>query len=343
MATAQQASLDVYVLPGNSSRQIDAPYYLLDDGSSGNEGPRRSIVGNFSGTEGYRDIAAFTQSAQGTARLWLLPTGDDASIEPVSAKPTSPRPAALPMELQAATDALLGNLGPRTGATVDEIVIAAGPSTSSTSTNGLTLLTTTTATGNAFDTPPDPEHLDGFSITEGAAITGQMITARVLGKDRPDVVLASASDGLAVVPWDPVTGKLDVKGVKQLALKALKDLRCDADDLPVGGPSVIGLAALRLDDSGKQALVVSLPSGTHLVTWDGSALVPTCMQTTSRDADGDAYNIGAGFAVTTGDFDGDGIDDVIVGQRTGLVVYYGAAVKPGDGPAAVAASNGGAQ
>ncbi len=54
------ASTSVYLFPGDTSRQIETPYYLLPAAAgAGIDDPRRSVVGSFTGRAGHGDIAVF--------------------------------------------------------------------------------------------------------------------------------------------------------------------------------------------------------------------------------------------------------------------------------------------
>src|SRR5262249_23229987 len=96
----------------------------------------------------------------------------------------------------------------------------------------------------------------------------------------------------------------------------------------------VGVAALPPAPA-QQDLVVVVPQGAYLVHWDGAKPVPSCLR-----------GVSGGFCVATGDFDGDGIGDIVVSEKSGLNVYYGASVPPGGSTGATSqalASDGGAQ
>src|SRR5262249_38676308 len=109
------------------------------------------------------------------------------------------------------------------------------------------------------------------------------------------------------------------------SLTDLDMMKCTAPGAAAKDRFAIGVAALPPSPT-QQDLVVVRPAGAHLVHWDGAKLVTTCL--TANDDKGAPVSIW-GFAVASGDFDGDGIPDIVVSQTDGLDVFYGASIPPG--------------
>lgn len=311
----------IFLFPGSSRRQIDAPYFLLerDTSTQGVDIPIRSVIGRFSGRVGdvpLGDIAVFAKPRFGCAicdaRLWLVPTTEHAGITAVdplalAPSPDEPKATALPPELAAASDVLLGNLGPRANGNPDELVVVAA-------TSGGTYLATATAVDLAFASNGDPSSLPNFDLSDGVSVVARLVSADTNGDGLLDLVLASPTSGLAVISRDPgAPHGLAVSSARGLEYASFKACAGESKERPS-----IGVAALRPDLQGHQALVVVLPQGAYLVRDDGKELTAVCLK-----------GIAGGGAVAVGDFDGDGIEDIAISEPAGLTIYYGKSVAPG--------------
>jgi hypothetical protein len=163
-----------------------------------------------------------------------------------------------------------------------------------------------------------------LSLTGFDVVTG-MIAADIDGDGHRDVVLESAQGGVAVVFWSPSLNTLDGSTLTKLSLADL-DAVCH-----VNPPLQWGVALATLsppDGSLAQPLVVARPGGWSLVGYDGSKLTALCLP----------FSLPAS-ALAAGDFDGDGIEDIMASEKGSLVVFYGDAHLPGG----LLASSGGAQ
>src|SRR5262249_38309256 len=87
---AMGVTSDVYLFPGDASRQLNAPYFLLPP--NGYDEPRRAAIGSFTQRKADgADIAVFAacngqEMMSCGADLWLLPTMGGANIEPFNPK-----------------------------------------------------------------------------------------------------------------------------------------------------------------------------------------------------------------------------------------------------------------
>ena len=209
----------------------------------------------------------------------------------------------------------------------DDVVVAASLTGGKTAVQVLTAVTAAGATAFATSGAEADLGFDLSGISDGEA---QILAASVTGSAANDVVLASPSSGLMVVPWDGTAlGAPTSLSVSQLYAPCGSSASATTDTIRV--------AALP-SSGGNQTLVVALSSAILLVEQQGGALVVTCL---SQDADGDVQPLAdggtsdagssqavpmGGSAVAVGDFNGDGIQDIVVSQGQGLIVYYGDAL-----------------
>jgi hypothetical protein len=368
---------NVYLFVGNTSREIVAPLLLLQDVQDtadllNYDVPRRSAIGFFRADPTDGDIAVFARPARSCAcksRLWLLPTtsknGKVGDIDPTSNACSSAAPCAskLASPFDQAEDVLLARFAPPSGP--DQIVIAAP-------TGAKTTVATAAVSGGAF-VLGTPTALD-FDITVPSGklteIDGDVFTANVDGKGL-DLVIASPTSGIAVLPWDasangfgaPIAtasyATLDHSGIfdacyggsttfgaappgpypKQGVVPTLSKPALRAAGWP--SQSFVAHQAAAVGTAPQQALVIVTPAGTVLATYDPSKrgnLRLLCLQTSHTDQTSPFF-IG-GSAIATGDFDGDGVDDIAVSDDTGITVFYGKSYDPGGARAAATASVG---
>ncbi len=344
---------DVYLFGGSGARQIDAPYFLLQNDVSNLDVPVRSVVGSFTGRTGssgelLRDVAVYARpsfcSGAGCtieSHLWLLEPAENASIEAANQLPA---PNKLSDAFGTSADALLANLGPASTGQHDQLVMAVP------GTNETVLMTPTIQSGSSGDlfASGAEAHVSGFELVSAGAAAddvseAQILAAQMDGKGPLDLVLGSVTSGVVVVLWDGTT-------FTQQPIVTYDTIvgTCPGGS-SAGNKSWLSLAALKPDaalglgTSQQQKLVAAVPNGVVLMTYDAGTLTPSCLATDNGvlSAAGDVQMlpgmqlpagmkaITGGSAVGVGDFNGDGIQDFIVSEQGGLVVYYGDAQPPG--------------
>ncbi len=358
---ATAVDTNVYLFPGDSSRQIEAPYFLLQSNSSVIDVPRRSVTGSFTGRSGLGDIAVFAkpQSCASTVcdtHLWVLPTETGSLIEAASSgDKLTPLPTALPSPFTTSVDAILANLGPTTtGSGVDQVVVLLGVIKGAVDSKKTAVFTATAAPGAsggyqfAFDSTTESD-IEGFDITDGTlstAVNGKALTTDVDGDGHLNLVVVSPAGGLAVV-LGTATGALPSGSTLPALIIPYATLEsyCSTTSSSSSGSSssssssssgttlggvkkppmmpqttAIGVAAFSPGDV-NQGLVVVVNGGAVLVQWVDGQLSPSCLS-----------GLDTGTAVAIADFDGDGIEDIMVSQSSGLNVYYGDSYAAGSSP-----------
>jgi hypothetical protein len=310
---------DVYLFAGNADRQVDAPYILLQATTNpGIDVPLRSVVGTFStptttsSGDLATDIALYAKPTLckgmgcGASRLWLLPTLGGAAITLASDQPVPP--STLPSDFTSASDALIANIGPSADGGFDQVVVAAPVMGATTTKVGLI---TATVSSGLFKMSTPEGYIDNFDISALTTGGAQLLVANVDGAGRLDAVLVS-SGGIAAALWDGTT----FTQVPPLTIMQL------VKACPYWSGDTVSVAAFSADaTTGKQALVAVAAGGAARVDYGNGAFTPTCLPT-----------IKGGSAVAVGDFDGDGIEDIMVSQAEGLVVFYKNTDSPGGRP-----------
>jgi hypothetical protein len=367
---------NVYLFVGNTSREIVAPLLLLQDVQDSADllnydVPRRSAIGFFRGDPTDGDIAVFARPARSCtchSRLWLLPTkGGAGDIDPTASACSTGAPCAskLMSPFDQADDVVLARFAPPSGP--DQVVIAAPTGTKTT-------VAMAAVSGGAFALGT-PTTLD-FDITVPSGklteIDADMFTANVDGKGL-DLVIASPTGGIAVLPWDPSANAfgapIATASYTSPGSPGIFDA-CYGGPTSTGGPQpgplpypkpgvvpTLSKPALRaagwpsqtfVDNqvaagiaAPQQAIVVVTPAGVVLAEFDPSSagsLRLTCLLTSQTDVTAPFF-IG-GSAVATGDYDGDGVDDIAISDDTGITLYYGKSYDPGAARAAADAGAG---
>jgi hypothetical protein len=184
--------------------------------------------------------------------------------------------------------------------------------------------------------------------TPGANITGDLSVANLDGTGA-NIVLASPSGGIMVLGWPGANNEFPANPVLAQASFEKISGACGGVGMTGGGmpPAAQSLRAAAWPSntfvrnqlpSGApiptQALVVVTSGGVTLLEYDGSGgfkqdpnnpgQYPCLQDDTSTPLIG-------GSAIATGDFDGDGIDDIAVSDDTGVTIYYGNSYAPGQG------------
>jgi len=130
-------------------------------------------------------------------------------------------------------------------------------------------------------------------------------------------VLLWSGDGVTVLRNDG-KGKLDPAKATKIAIAGLP---CPVRNGGAAPGSPTGVAVLNVDDDGEREIVVLTPSDTFLVDLAGEVAGAFASPVCKSDVFG-----GGGDAVTQGDVDGDGVDDLVLARPGGIQVLTGVAV-----------------
>jgi hypothetical protein len=359
-STAPLASVTtgVYLFVGNTSREIVAPFLLFQDiqdttDEDNIDAPVRTTVGAFNGSSQPPALAVFTHTVRDcltcASRLWYVPTGGDAAIKPTSLECAADGSVPCPTSLAKyppfdhAPDALMTTIAQ--GVSTPAAILAT-PEPS----GGATWLTSAALSGGMFDVLAPAKV--AFDITDGMPgtnITGDLSVVNVDGKGA-DLVLASPTGGIMVLAWPGAGNPFPTSPVIATAIFSDIDAACDGSvqEGGAGNPRMGGALALRAapwpsttyvrsqlptgSPTPQQALVVVTPGGVALLQYDGQGGF-------HRDSKGyypclhdhTGTPLIGGSAIATGDFDGDGIDDIAVSADTGVSIYYGDSYAAGQG------------
>jgi hypothetical protein len=307
VTTTTATSSGYYAFPGSTDRQVQAPLYLFDTcdaaGATSLGVPRYAAIGRFQAPQDANDKTAdvavvYRQTtANGYAyALWSIhPGGSTVSADVCAAKvgpgaitgPGSDDLVMLPVDLDHdGVDELI--ILPRGSSQLFVAGIKAGQWTVEAVDLGAPYLGVTTAD----------------------------LGARPAGKTAGQDLILWSEEGVRVL-WNDGALPLDPARSSPLKLGALPCPRPGGGTAAVGAPT--GVTALNLDADGERELVITTATDTLVVnlvdpTGKRRLDVPTC----ATEAFG-----GGGDAITSGDVDGDGVDDVVVARPGGILVFKG--------------------
>jgi hypothetical protein len=291
-ATTEKAPAS-YLFSGSTDRQIQSPLYLCDGPSGGLGVPRYTAIGHFEGSD-KRDLAVMYRSGSApyTYDIYAVDPGTSISSTICAGKlgpgkiadPGGEELTVVPIDLD--------------GDGKDEVLIHARDS------------------ATVIVAALKPDHTwDVKTIALGAPFIG--LTTVNLGA-RPvlnqgamaavrDVLLWSATG--VMVLWNDGDGRLDPLRV---APAAIAETLCDG--AKVGAPT--GAAAINLDADGEREIVIVTATATLFADIASGA---TRTLANLRCAGNDVVH--GGNAVTAGDVDGDGVDDLVIAGPGGIQVF----------------------
>lgn len=298
-------TLEAPVLFGSPSRVLLSPLGVLVEGQSGNlRGRVLGVVpGRFSGS-GHEGLALVAQDDDDVGhihalRVWSAPSTGDAQLDPGTLVRSS---QALPLLMPdwfvdpRRWDAPLGAAVDLDGDGVDELVLLAPPDATASGSAGALLVGDLGQTGFTMTSQ------DIGAAASDAAPAWQMRAADLDGDGRKDLVLlvTDAPDRWALrTLMNRGDGTLDLAAAQTVALPA--------------GAAPVDVAFVRVDaTSPRRALAFVTADGAWIVPWkaDGSGWA-------------DARSVGPGGAtLASGDFDGDGVEDLAVGDASAVTVLF---------------------
>jgi hypothetical protein len=149
---------------------------------------------------------------------------------------------------------------------------------------------------------------------------GPIAPRDVDGDGNPDLVLVSPADG-ALVIWGQGNGTLDPDQSTTIATSDLaKACAGDGGAAPANPERLTGATALRTAAATSREILFMGQNNLYLATLD-----PTAPRTFTYACAtlGDLTSVSSGTKVASGDVDGDGIDDVVVGAPGQVTLYRG--------------------
>ncbi len=269
--------------------------------------PLRVVTGQFD-AKAHEDIAELAQKvpSQDEFRLWLTPMTGQADIQLSDPRFTDPLPSDVDW---AASEMASGNLD---GSGPDEVVLLA-PLKDGPGSRGYVAQAADTGDGHyTFELgKPAPllwrfEHTEGASVVPGDSGGGRIVVADVDADHHVNVVALAPSDGKK-------KGALVVfRGDGKAALGTAETVPDTPD-----GPAT-AFATLQTDRD--SALELALLAGSRVYIADiGSDGRYHVAKSAAIDLAA-AHIAGAGL-IAAGDFDGDGVDDIAVGNATSVAVF----------------------
>lgn len=291
-----------YVFTGSTDKQVQSPLDLpaACTGASVPAGvPRYSAIAQLDGDGGKELAVLYRQKAAGALSyaLWAVHPESNVSADVCA---TLVGPGELPDPGAGSISMLPVDLD---GNGKDEILIFAAGSSS--------LFVAQLGEGGTWSVATVALGGPHLGLTTGALRSPAAGSVPVV-----DVLLWS-EDGVTVLHNDG-KGKLDPAKATKIAIAGLP---CPVRNGGAAPGSPTGVAVLNVDDDGEREIVVLTPSDTFLVDLAGevagSFAAPVCKS--------DVFG-GGGEAITQGDVDGDGVDDLVLARPGGIQVLTGVAV-----------------
>jgi hypothetical protein len=188
------------------------------------------------------------------------------------------------------------------------------------------------ASGTLVPTGIPPLNVPNFVILGPSGLAASWLTANVSGKGK-SLIIASATSGVVVV--DPQALSLLVRAPYDDTPDQSGIAGACANPAPTRALAVAPLPSKttvdRLGMDVQQDLYAVVPNGVVFLQYDDSStpanLIVECYYDTTTN-----QSLMGGIAVASGDFDGDGLDDLAVSDGNAIDVYYGAAFPPGTPP-----------
>jgi hypothetical protein len=310
----------VSLLFGSGDRQLLAPFGIRVGPNSPYQlagEPIAATPGHFTSTPGRVDVAVLAldvnaESSESTdaifaqpTRLWLLPSGGEATLgEAALGEPspeTQPLPPSLPDDAAFDSTYLLFSARLRAadldGDGVDELVVLRAQAEGGRSSAALLLAR---AAGGVF-THDEPLRL-GFDLTPSSGLE----VADVDGDNHPDIVVSANGDAAtaAWVLWNDGRGGFDLGARTEI--------------VPPSGAPVLGFTLLGAE-GGKRALALVTTEATFVATPGAGRDFPIAEPPGVK---------GGGVSIVAHDVDGDGVVDLMIGGRDRVRVYRGKPANP---------------
>lgn len=316
-AQAQTSRLSVFA--GLASRLLESPFYVFTEpeklGATRHvASPRHVVLGQFTGDDAHLDATVAAVDRDGGYGLWLLPSTGGGSLF------SQPDRQPLPPGLDKLENVQLVpiDLGPSSGLQSLVLLTPWKGGDDPAQPNAVTVARVS-SDGKQQWAYGIPKPI-GEDVARGGGFLGQALPCDVDGDGLVDVIAAGLDGaGSAVVLWNDGTGDLDVD---KRTVVPNPDLAAMS---PGGDGPVNSVACLRADRDSAGELAMVLSRAVYLIKLDASS---RRLLSAVKLLDEKGEPLEGGLNCSSGDFDGDGLDDLAIADAAAVHVYRARAEVP---------------